>query len=635
MITLRPYQLQAHEAVRETWQTDPGALLVMATGTGKTITALSFCVQDFLNQGKRVVWLAHRQELIDQPLADLHKLWPGVRGGVVQANRHAPDAPIVFASVATLARSPQRAAEILAHGAPALVVVDEAHHATSPSHLAAIEALGAPLRLGLTATPHRDDGGDLSDQWSIAFAYGIAEAIRDGFLLRPYTVVDRVPDLHLEEVSGRWDYDDAALGVELLRAGVVDHTVATMDKIHTLSPLPEESVDEHGGQTIEGTARGRSCLVFTATIEQARLTAEALCEAGWVARHVSGETPRADRRRLLAAFKRGQIDALCNAAVLTEGTDLPNASVVVLARPTRSWSLYVQMVGRGLRLDGVNDEALILDLAGASKDHSLISAPVLIGGTKCKYSANGEHNFVRTDNGGARCTHTRTVDGKEAQCGKRLACFDLMGAHDYKDSVVHGVEGPRCTGCGRPRCVESPTLDHAWIAKAGFMRQCLYCGVEIYDPLSSMASERKKRDANAVEGDWVRLSDVSPQCVAVDVDEFGILFVRFADRDGPFEPLWLPKRKRTARPLSDRPVSKEYVRAYADDLVSRAAKVAAVDAKWKERRRPRRYDEDRGSRYGIVWKGESAGDFSKRVFRVYARDRAIKCGIVEASASGG
>lgn len=607
----RHYQLQAHAAVRETWAEEPGAMIVLATGTGKTLTALSLAIGDFVSTGQRVVWIAGREELLDQPARNVAKFWPDVSTGIVQADRHTPDAQIVFASVATLAISPQRADDIVSHGRPALLVVDEAHHAASDSWQAAIGAIGAPLRLGLTATPHREDGADLGESWTIAYSYGIAEAIRDGALVRPYAVVSRVPDLNLEAVGGAWDYDAGDLGAELLRAGVVDHTVEAMRETHRFRALPAED----GAPPIESTAKGRGVLVFTATVEQATLTAEALRADGWRAAVVSGTTPKRDRRRLLRAFERGDVDVLCNAAVLTEGTDLPRASVVVLARPTRSWSLYVQMVGRGMRLHPDKTECLILDLAGATEDHSLVSAPVLIGGSACPKSPNQEHDFAPDEKGRAVCGH----------CGKRLACFALLGAHEW--DATHC-----CTGCGKPKCGGSPTGGHAWLGAEDFKRVCLYCGVEIRDPMAAMVGPRKRRD-DAVEGDWVKLEKVRPDCAAVDVGEFGILYVTWTDGDDhSFRPVFLKRKARKPRPMTDGPIAKAYVRAYADDLVTRAARVAAVDAGWKRAPRPTADAMAYGTRYGVTWRGETAGDFARRVFRVRARERAVKCGIVEETA---
>jgi ATP-dependent helicase IRC3 len=118
--------------------------------------------------------------------------------------------------------------------------------------------------------------------------------------------------------------------------------------------------------------------VFTATVEQARQTAEAVQAAGISARWVSGETPGDDRRRLLRAFETGAVQVLCNAQVLTEGTDIPAIDCVVMARPTRSRGLYVQSIGRGLRPSPGKEDCLIIDLVGASEEHKMIVAPVLL-----------------------------------------------------------------------------------------------------------------------------------------------------------------------------------------------------------------------------------------------------------------
>ena len=116
---LRAYQHAAHRAIREAWSRDPdlGALVVMATGTGKTATALSLAVEDYLRRGLRVVWLAHREELLTQPQRTVARCWPeyDAHTGIVQSARNQVSARRVFASVATLAASPHRVDEILSH----------------------------------------------------------------------------------------------------------------------------------------------------------------------------------------------------------------------------------------------------------------------------------------------------------------------------------------------------------------------------------------------------------------------------------------------------------------------------------------------------------------------------------------
>lgn len=579
----RPYQIEAQEAVRDAWMLslpgDPHPMLVLATGTGKTETALGL-VLEAAERGERVVWLAHREELVDEPLARLVRNWPevGKRGGIVRAERDEYHRQLVFASIPTLATNAARLERLIATGGVDLLVVDEAHHSPSRSHSAVIERLleGGGRALALTATPDRDDGLDLSTWWEIVYAYGIVDAIDDGWLVPPYSAVSRLPNLDLSQISGRKDYDDAELGAALLAAQVVEHTVEAMGRAHLARRLPD------GDDERELTARGRSTIVFTATIEQAELTAAALRAAGWSARAISGETPKDQRRRLLRAFKAGEVEVLCNAAVLTEGTDLPRASCLAFARPTRSHTLFTQMVGRGLRLFGLpkthaannahhleykavggKAECLVIDLAGATEEHSLVAAAVLIGGSRCNGSPNGLHDFVAKGATAGACTW----------CEKKIACLEAAlaggtGGHEWDPDA-------RCKHCGVAQCPESPTGRHAWTPDFNGevpRRACSWCPAVVADPLGSMVGPRKKReDEDPAPAAWLRLRSLQPTTVAVHLDRHGSLYV--VEVDDGFRPYWVPKRGRRARPITPRPVAGDDVRALVDDIVRRAAKV--------------------------------------------------------------
>lgn len=578
-VTPRPYQLDAAAAVVQTWEEHPdrGALLVMATGLGKTFTGLLLAVRECLDKGGRLVWLAHREELVVQAYQSLVKGWTkhGLRAGIVQANRDACNARAVFASVMTLAQ-PKRMERLLRSGAPTLVVVDEAHHSPSDSHTKVIEQLtaGGARLLGLTATPEREDGKDLGESWEIAYSMGIIDAIEGGWLTVPYAAEHPIEDLDLSEVSGRRDYDDAELGAALLKAHIVEHTVAAMGEVLGAERLPwRDGVRQM-------TAKGRSCIVFTATVEQAKLTAVALTNAGWRAGWVCGETPGHERRALLHKFATGQIDVLCNAAVLTEGTDLPRCSCVVLARPTRSWPLMVQMTGRGLRLhdpawDRANGpmnalheayrgdrEALILDLAGATRLHSLVSAPVLIGGTSCDKSPHGGHDFEKAKEGKAVCAH----------CGTKRACWEALqadkpGHHEYPPT------GPAfCKHCGKAQCPDSePDRRHIWIPQPEHKRLCMMCGTEGRDPLASLVRERREAESTD-DTALMRLTGLEPETWAVDLDKHGIVLIsgdREADR---WQPVWVPTGGRKGRPLTDGKVEGRLAWAVGKDVIRKAGK---------------------------------------------------------------
>jgi len=511
--------------VRDAWRRERGQMVVLPTGVGKTIFGLSL-VADVVAAGHRVVWLAHRRELLTQPLAALNALWPDIEGGVVQGSTDDAGAQVVFGSVDTL-RNPERLARVTGHGYPMLVVVDECHHSRSRTHSAVIAGLSDPERhpymLGLTATPERGDRGDLSLHWTIAYHYPITHAIEEGYLVPPRWIVDRV-NIDLTAIGGREDYDEAELGAALLLAGIVDHTAEAMGK----------------------HVKGRTALVFTVTVEQATQTASALNASGWRAAVVSGDTPQADRARILEGVKAGTIDAVCNCAVLTEGTDLPIVDTVVIARPTRFKGLYIQMVGRGLRLYPGKTDCIVLDLAGASNEHDLIQAPVLIGG---------------------ECDHAWIAPGECAECGQKCACWQSpTGAHDYGSKPV-------CRWCEKVQCEGSPDMRHAWRAEGDGMKTCNYCDVQVSDSLIGMKA-RRQRPQPAM---WHKVNG----SLVCDVGSHGLVILRQSGTG--WEPLWYPKRARNPRPLCVGAVSIDLAHGLADDLVRRATPLNKPGASWRDK----------------------------------------------------
>lgn len=558
-MTPRPYQDEARAAVRDAWAThtpgDPHPMIVMATGTGKTETALGLVVEA-LQAGERVVWLAHREELVRQPAERLTRYRPdlGRLCGVEQAADVArASSRFVCASIPTLAASPERAARFVD---AALVVVDEAHHSTSTTWRQVMDRWPNARRLGLTATPDRADRADLSDLWAIAYAYGIADAIEAGYLVAPYAALDQLPGLDLAAIGGRHDYDDAALGAALMAAHVVEHTVATMGRPHKAQRLPD------GDDARELAAAGRSTIVYTATVEQAEATAAALRNAGWTARMICGTTPRDERASLLRAFTSGAVQALVNPVVLTEGTDLPVASCLVLARPTRSWPLYVQMVGRGLRLAEGKAECLVLDLGGATTAHSLVAAPVLVGGTVCAKAPDGLHAFEPAPDGGP--------GGVCRWCRRKIACLAALGSHEWH------VSTPTCRHCGSEQCPEAPSRWHDWIPMVRgepprIVHECGYCPATWTDQISGLQAGARPYVRDPV--DPQRIPGVRPDAYVRSLGALGhVVYIgdRTADRWAPwFCPGPGARRQRRVK-LAPQPVSGVRCRQILDDMARRA-----------------------------------------------------------------
>lgn len=385
-ISARPYQLEAIRATKISIEKGHRRNIIkLPTGAGKTFTAI-LAVKDFSRTYApkggdrfRVLWLAHRHELIEQPKEDFGKSWPEATVGVVKAERNEWAADVVIASVQTL-RLRLDDGENSEQYYDA-IVVDEAHHGAAKSYLQVLDFYQnktppaghqKPLVIGLTATPDRPDGLSLKCAFdAISYDLSIDDAIDGGYLCRAAPIKAVLPDLHLENVriNRQGDYQEAELAAELLRAGVAEATAKV--------------VIEH--------ASGRKTLVFTVSVDQAQRTSDALVAKGVSSDWVAGVTKRRDREQKLQAYKEAENSVLCSAMLLTEGLDIPSVDCIVVARPTRNSSLYIQMIGRGLRRCEGKKDCLVIDIVGAHQQHGL-TAGSQIGGAvrKDKQAGPGE-----------------------------------------------------------------------------------------------------------------------------------------------------------------------------------------------------------------------------------------------------
>lgn len=375
-IVLRKYQLQAVAAAHKAHADGlrrPAE--VLATGAGKSIilAEVARTSRHGVGGGKRVVVLAHREELVQQNAQKVRDVAPDLRVGIVQAGMNQVQAHVISASVQTLA-SPMRRAQLRDVG---LVIVDEAHHAPARSYVDVLNHFGcmdpvdpqraivypgqgpAARALGFTATMSRGDDKALGDIWQeIVYVKDTAELIAEGFLVRPVGVRVRVDDLQLGRVrKSMGDYSSKGLG------DAIEDSMAPKKIV--------EALREH--------AHDRQTLLFAPLVHTAEVIRDALREGGFTAELVHGGTPAEERRRLLAAYRDGTVQVLCNAMVFTEGTDLPMTSAVVIARPTMNPGLFIQMVGRGLRLWPGKTDCIVLDVVGATNRHRL-AAPVELFG---------------------------------------------------------------------------------------------------------------------------------------------------------------------------------------------------------------------------------------------------------------
>lgn len=382
MITLMDHQTEAIEAVEAQFEAGvKRTLAVLATGTGKTIIYLCIAKR-WVAKGCRVLILAHREELIHQPLERARKFFPNLakKMGIVMAQEDNPDAQIVIATIQTASRNQARLERM---GHFDLVILDECHHGTAKSYLKLVDRFSNARWLGLTATPFRSDGDSLSKVFdSVAYRLPITASIERGILV-PFNAFGfslPVSTKGIVETEDGWE--EVALGELLSAANVLE--------------IVYESWEAH--------CRGRKTICFTSSVGQAYATAKFFRKAGVRAEAVDGKTPKKIRRQILHRFETGQTDIVVNCQVWTEGVDVPEASAALMICPTRSDLAYVQKLGRVLRIFEGKKDAIILDFSPA-EDRNIVMAGDILGVPRIVKKAK-----AKAEKGGVIVRHKKVKD---------------------------------------------------------------------------------------------------------------------------------------------------------------------------------------------------------------------------------
>lgn len=363
---LRPYQEEALVKVEAAEARGVRRQMgVAATGLGKTIMFCALAARRQDTDRRRILILAHRDELISQAARKVNEVWPEAHVGIVKARENNVLAQVVVASIQTLASAKRLTELILAHEASpfGLVIVDEAHHSAAATYRTLLDALEVgeergPLLLGVTATPKRGDKVRLDDLYDeIVFDYPMLWGIQNGYLsnLRGLRITTGMDLGRVKKSKG--DYEAGSAGAALEDADAPKH-IATAYAQH---------------------ARGRRAIVFTPTVATAEMVAAACAGLGIRSGMVHGGTPLHERRQLLEDYALGRIDVMANCAVLTEGFDDPRTDCIIVARPTQNESLYVQMVGRGTRRHPDKADCLVMDVVGVTDTLSLVTIASLFG----------------------------------------------------------------------------------------------------------------------------------------------------------------------------------------------------------------------------------------------------------------
>lgn len=371
---LRDYQSEAVSSVFKDFGSYRSTLLVMATGGGKTVVAGE--VAKRFNGGSRVVFIAHRDEILQQTRERLEAM-TGEHVGLEKAESRAEDSRIVVASVQTLCKSDRL--HVYKPEDVGLVIVDEAHHAVSSSYTKILDHFRAAKVLGVTATPDRKDEKAMGRVFDhVAYRWEIDKGIASGYLAPVRVVSIYVDAIDLRKVN--------TLAGDL-NQGQLDAVMSAEEALHgVVTPTIEQAGE-------------RQTLVFTTTVDNAHRLAEIFNRyKPGSAKAVDGGTDTEKRRQMLADHKDGKFQFLCNVGVLTEGYDSYAVQCIAMARPTKSRCLYTQCLGRGLRpypstmheptadariaaiAESGKPDCLVLDFGGNAGRHTLIGPLDILGG---------------------------------------------------------------------------------------------------------------------------------------------------------------------------------------------------------------------------------------------------------------
>lgn len=408
-MSMRPYQVEASDCIYEAWRTYQAVMCVLPTGMGKTVLAAEIICR-WPGEG-RWLFIAHLREIIYQTQDTIERHLcerPGVEMGQhregTMGHGILDRARVLCASVQTLTRR----MEALNPGHFDGIIFDEAHHAASDSYRRVwkyfSQGNSGIKALLITATPNRADNlslGCIADH--CAYEIQIREAIDDGWLVpiqQKYIVVDGLDFSKCDSrknKAGERDLKDEDVAAAML-GGKSSDGMSDNERIELLKK--QERMLHAVAAPAIAEAQGRQGIVFCASVEQAERQAEVLNRyPGVTAYAVIGDTDDQIRAEIVKRYKAGEIQWLCLCGIGTEGFDAPGVHVIAMARPTKSESLYKQMLGRGTRpVPGLVDKyvtaeerqeaiansakphMLVLDFVGNSGKHKLVSTADVLAG---------------------------------------------------------------------------------------------------------------------------------------------------------------------------------------------------------------------------------------------------------------
>jgi len=332
VISLYDHQEEAIIDLRASVIKHKRSLLVAATGFGKTRVALRL-VQGAVQQRRSVWFIVHRRELCKQTSREF---WKGkVEHGLIMAGKAQTQVPVQIGTVLTCAK------RVETWKKPDIIIIDEAHRSNSASYQKIIDACPDSIIIGLTATPERTDGRGMDETYNdMVLTKDMRWLIDHGYLSEYKLIAPPVSGIDLtgiKTIAG--DYDNKELAERMDKPTITGDAIAAYKK----------------------HVNGKRCMVFCVNVKHSKHVCEQYNAAGITAEHIDGTMTDAQREGALDRFRRGVTLVLCTVNLAIEGLDIPAVEAVQMLRPTKSVIVYLQIIGRGLRVEVGKQHCWILD----------------------------------------------------------------------------------------------------------------------------------------------------------------------------------------------------------------------------------------------------------------------------------
>lgn len=408
---LRCYQQTCLGAIFTEFKIVQSTMVTIPTGGGKTVV-FAHVGNEFVKTGK-VLILVHREELLQQA-KEKFKIVTGIDAEIERAEQFAnmsffSDMRVIVSTIQTQVSGKKDARRYMRFRPDefSLVIVDECHHATSKTWMEVINHYRKNPKLkvlGVTATPKRSSGEALGQVFeSCAFQYGLRQAIDDGYLVnitQQSVFVKSLDFSHIKTTAA--DLNEGQLA-ELMEKeeNVQGICQPTLEVIFALEPktLSKIPVAEWRQYLADLNRTPRRTIIFTVSVAQAEMCCDVFLRSMSGVEWVCGKTPRDQRQSILKRFASGEVAITINCGVLVEGFDEPAVEVIAMARPTKSASLYQQILGRAMRtltgtIDGLETKEerkaaiaaspkkfmRMIDFCGNAGKHKMIDCIDVLGG---------------------------------------------------------------------------------------------------------------------------------------------------------------------------------------------------------------------------------------------------------------